>query len=49
MRAGEVPTDALNTHRLALNDVPERFSLLLDPKAGVVKASRRVLMRFRLR
>jgi 2-desacetyl-2-hydroxyethyl bacteriochlorophyllide A dehydrogenase len=38
MRAGDVPTDALNTHRLALGDVPERFSSLLDPKAGVVKA-----------
>ncbi|KDR34812.1 zinc-binding dehydrogenase, partial [Caballeronia grimmiae] len=38
MRAGKVPTDALNTHRLTLNDVPEKFSTLLDPKAGVVKA-----------
>ena len=38
MRKGEVPTDALNTHRLTLSDVPEQFSSLLDPKAGVVKA-----------
>jgi threonine dehydrogenase-like Zn-dependent dehydrogenase len=38
MRKGEVPTDALNTHRLTLSDVPEQFASLLDPKAGVVKA-----------
>ncbi|KMQ80454.1 Threonine dehydrogenase and related Zn-dependent dehydrogenase [Candidatus Burkholderia pumila] len=38
MRAGKVPTAALNTHRLTLSDVPERFSSLLDPNAGVVKA-----------
>jgi 2-desacetyl-2-hydroxyethyl bacteriochlorophyllide A dehydrogenase len=38
MRGGEVPTTALNTHRLALADVPEQFSSLLDPAAGVVKA-----------
>lgn len=38
MRAGQVPTDALNTHRMALADVPERFKELLDPARGVVKA-----------
>ncbi len=38
MRESKVPTDALNTHRLALGDVPQQFSPLLDPKAGVVKA-----------
>jgi 2-desacetyl-2-hydroxyethyl bacteriochlorophyllide A dehydrogenase len=38
MRAGLVPTAALNTHRLALADVPERFPALLEPAAGVVKA-----------
>jgi len=38
MRAGEVPSAALNTHRLQLADVPSSFASLLDPKAGVVKA-----------
>ena len=38
IRAGQVPTAALNTHRLALGDVPERFPALLDPAARVVKA-----------
>ena len=38
MRAGLVPTAALNTHRLALADVPERFPALLDAAEGVVKA-----------
>ncbi|MCT7328349.1 zinc-binding alcohol dehydrogenase family protein [Ralstonia mojiangensis] len=37
MRAGKIPT-ALNTHRMALADVPEHFKTLLDPAAGVVKA-----------
>jgi 2-desacetyl-2-hydroxyethyl bacteriochlorophyllide A dehydrogenase len=38
MRAGEVPSAALNTHRLQLADVPSQFERLLDPRAGVVKA-----------
>jgi len=38
IRAGEVPTDALNTHRLKLADLPTEFSKLLDPAQGVVKA-----------
>jgi 2-desacetyl-2-hydroxyethyl bacteriochlorophyllide A dehydrogenase len=38
MRAGQIPDKALNTHRLALADVPTSFSGLLDPSAGVVKA-----------
>lgn len=38
MRAGQVPTAALNTHRMALADVPAAFATLLDPKQGVVKA-----------
>ena len=38
MRAGQVPTAALNTHRMALADVPEGFARLLDPGQGVVKA-----------
>ena len=37
MRAGRIPA-GLNTHRLALADVPARFAGLLDPDAGVVKA-----------
>lgn len=37
MREGHVP-DGLNTHRMALADVPEKFPTLLDPGAGVVKA-----------
>ncbi|WCM89461.1 zinc-binding alcohol dehydrogenase family protein [Acidovorax sp. NCPPB 3576] len=38
MRAGQVPTAALNTHRMALADVPADFARLLDPAQGVVKA-----------
>jgi threonine dehydrogenase-like Zn-dependent dehydrogenase len=38
LRAGLVPDAALNTHRLALADVPANFSRLLDPGEGVVKA-----------
>lgn len=37
MREGQVPA-GLNTHRMALADVPARFPALLDPTAGVVKA-----------
>jgi 2-desacetyl-2-hydroxyethyl bacteriochlorophyllide A dehydrogenase len=38
MRAGLIPDAALNTHRLALADVPADFKNLLDPARGVVKA-----------
>jgi threonine dehydrogenase-like Zn-dependent dehydrogenase len=38
MRAGLVPDQALNTHRMALAEVPAQFAGLLDPAAGVVKA-----------
>lgn len=38
MRAGRVPTDALNTHRMPLARVPDDFASLLDPAQGVVKA-----------
>ncbi|CAB3796065.1 zinc-binding alcohol dehydrogenase family protein [Paraburkholderia fynbosensis] len=38
MRAGHIPHLALNTHRLALADVPASFATLLDPAGGVVKA-----------
>ncbi|AOW15417.1 dehydrogenase [Hydrogenophaga crassostreae] len=37
MRAGLIPP-TLNTHRMALADVPTQFQNLLDPKAGVIKA-----------
>lgn len=37
MRAGLIP-QALNTHRMALAQVPAQFETLLDPKAGVIKA-----------
>jgi threonine dehydrogenase-like Zn-dependent dehydrogenase len=37
MREGHIP-GGLNTHRMALADVPARFATLLDPAAGVVKA-----------
>jgi threonine dehydrogenase-like Zn-dependent dehydrogenase len=38
LRAGRVPDRALATHRMALAEVPERFSRLLDPAEGVIKA-----------
>ena len=38
MRGGKIPTTALNTHRMALADVPAQFATLLDPAQGVVKA-----------
>lgn len=38
MRAGDVPTEALNTHRMPLSRVPDEFATLLDPSQGVVKA-----------
>jgi 2-desacetyl-2-hydroxyethyl bacteriochlorophyllide A dehydrogenase len=38
MRSGKIPTEALNTHRMGLADVPAGFAGLLDPAAGVVKA-----------
>jgi 2-desacetyl-2-hydroxyethyl bacteriochlorophyllide A dehydrogenase len=38
MRAGQIPTTALNTHRMALSDVPKAFAMLLDPVQSVVKA-----------
>ncbi|MEX3955748.1 zinc-binding alcohol dehydrogenase family protein [Trinickia sp. EG282A] len=38
MRAGKIPTDALNTHKLSLAELPSEFPKLLDPGAGVIKA-----------
>jgi 2-desacetyl-2-hydroxyethyl bacteriochlorophyllide A dehydrogenase len=37
-RAGVIPHDALNTHRLQLADTPLQFARLLDPLERVVKA-----------
>ncbi|MDP9043281.1 MAG: zinc-binding alcohol dehydrogenase family protein [Pseudomonadota bacterium] len=38
MRAGQIPDTALNTHRMALERVPDEFASLLDPRMCVVKA-----------
>ncbi|WP_296224581.1 zinc-binding alcohol dehydrogenase family protein [Ralstonia sp. UBA689] len=38
MRAGKIPTAVLNTHTLALGDLPVEFPKLLNPEAGVIKA-----------
>lgn len=38
MRAGDVPTAALNTHRTTLAEAPARFPEWLAPEAGVIKA-----------
>ncbi|WP_233837573.1 zinc-binding alcohol dehydrogenase family protein [Paraburkholderia sp. ZP32-5] len=38
MRAGKIPTAALNTHVLELGNLPADFPRLLDPNAGVIKA-----------
>lgn len=38
MRAGKIPDQALNTHRMRLADVPDAFPRLLEPGQTVVKA-----------
>jgi 2-desacetyl-2-hydroxyethyl bacteriochlorophyllide A dehydrogenase len=38
IRAGRVPTTALNTHRAALAEVPDLFPQWMSPEAEVVKA-----------
>jgi 2-desacetyl-2-hydroxyethyl bacteriochlorophyllide A dehydrogenase len=38
IRAGRVPTAALNTHRAPLEEVPELLPQWMSPEAGVVKA-----------
>lgn len=38
MRAGRVPTDALNTHVAALTDIPTVLPLWMNQDAGVIKA-----------
>ena len=35
LRDGLIPDQALNTHRIPLNEVASRFSTLLDPQQGV--------------
>jgi 2-desacetyl-2-hydroxyethyl bacteriochlorophyllide A dehydrogenase len=38
MRAGRIPDQALNTHRMQLADVPAAFAHLLEPGQAVIKA-----------
>ena len=38
IRAGRVPTAALNTHRASLEELPDLFPAWMAPDAGVVKA-----------
>jgi threonine dehydrogenase-like Zn-dependent dehydrogenase len=38
MRAGKIPTAALNTHMVELGNLPDEFPKLLKPDAGVIKA-----------
>nr|WP_187633774.1 alcohol dehydrogenase catalytic domain-containing protein [Paraburkholderia podalyriae] len=38
MRAGKIPSAALNTHVVELADLPGEFPELLNPDAGVIKA-----------
>jgi 2-desacetyl-2-hydroxyethyl bacteriochlorophyllide A dehydrogenase len=38
MRAGRIPDQALNTHRMQLAEVPDAFARLLEPGQTVVKA-----------
>ena len=38
LRAGRIPTAALNTHRAKLTDAPGLFAHWIDPVSGVIKA-----------
>jgi 2-desacetyl-2-hydroxyethyl bacteriochlorophyllide A dehydrogenase len=38
MRAGRIPTEALNTHAAALTELPQILATWMDPAAGVIKA-----------
>jgi 2-desacetyl-2-hydroxyethyl bacteriochlorophyllide A dehydrogenase len=38
MRAGRVPTQALNTHVATLNELPDILPIWMSPDAGVIKA-----------
>ncbi|MGH1558653.1 amidohydrolase family protein [Caulobacter segnis] len=44
IKAGQVPTAALNTHQAALKDLSEALPGWLEPSAGVIKRHRRVLI-----
>ena len=38
MKAGKVPSAALNTHRAKLRELPDTLPKWMDPSAGVIKA-----------
>jgi 2-desacetyl-2-hydroxyethyl bacteriochlorophyllide A dehydrogenase len=38
LRAGRIPTGALNTHRAPLSEAPDMFPLWMKPQTGVIKA-----------
>ncbi len=38
MREGLIPTDALVTHRVSLDEAPESFPVWIKPETGVIKA-----------
>jgi threonine dehydrogenase-like Zn-dependent dehydrogenase len=38
IRAGQVPTAALNTHKASLHDLPDALPGWMEPSAGVIKA-----------
>lgn len=38
LRAGAIPTDALNTDRAPLNEAPAMFPVWIKPQSGVIKA-----------
>jgi 2-desacetyl-2-hydroxyethyl bacteriochlorophyllide A dehydrogenase len=38
MRAGRIPTEALNTHSAPLTELPQIMPIWMDPAAGVIKA-----------
>jgi 2-desacetyl-2-hydroxyethyl bacteriochlorophyllide A dehydrogenase len=42
MRAGDIPTDELNTHRCALEELPVTMPLWVHDRAGLVKAIARL-------
>lgn len=38
LRAGRIPTSALNTHRASLDEAPDLFPIWIKPQTGVIKA-----------
>jgi threonine dehydrogenase-like Zn-dependent dehydrogenase len=38
MRAGRIPTQALNTHAARLTDLPDILPVWMNPESGVIKA-----------